>query len=79
MSIKFITDKDEMARPVEFRDVKENQFFISDSGKLCQKADSRRYNTISDSKGYPWSTTIGDANESMKIRKILPEVTKIEF
>lgn len=62
-----------------FGDVEENQFFIDDQARLCQKCSGHAFNVISDSDGDPWCAQREDMNHDMIIHAILPRVRRIRF
>jgi hypothetical protein len=79
--IKFITEENTPAQ-LEFRDIKENQFFVNFYGNLCQKVSSNQYNTIADKNGVPFgcaSIHIDEDRRDMFVQRILPKITRIEF
>lgn len=74
----FITKqgKDSILR---FRDVFENQFFVDDEGRLCQKICSDEYCIIASKDGTPCCYVSCETPTDTIVKKIFPEVTKIEF
>jgi len=62
-------------------DVDDDQFFVDNSGFLCQKVGSNRIITIADAEGQPIAGFLdfGEFGEALPIKRILPEITKINF
>jgi len=71
--IKFITDSDN--DNVTFKDIDENQFFISNQGHLCQKAAFDKGNIVAGQDGAPSAHTWSFESDS-KVTP-LPHVHKI--
>lgn len=78
MPIKFIT-AEETKEELTFGMVKENQFFVNRDGDLCQKCNGEEANIIASPDGSPWAVNCLSFSESKLIKRILPEITKIEF
>lgn len=76
--IEFIVERSSET-VLTFSDVKEDQFFVSEPGYLCQKRDKDSYNIIADAEGKPYSRQIEKVESERVINKILPKVSKIEF
>ena len=76
--IKFIIEKQKEKLPT-FGDVEERQFFVSNSGALCQKHTLSAYIVIADAGGWPRSEHGGGVGRDYRMQRILPRVTKIEF
>lgn len=77
MIVKFTPEQREPEKPT-LDDVETDQFFVDHFGRLCQKIHQCSYNTITDKNGKPCSGTVSGA-KGCEIKKILPEVTKIEY
>ena len=60
-------------------DVDNDQFFVDNSGFLCQKVAHDGIITIADSEGRPIAGYYGNVGEDLPITRILPEITKINF
>lgn len=76
--IEFIEYENQERGPM-FQDVQEDQFFIDDNGRLCQKNTSTQYNVISESDGTPYCCQISSMQLGHKIKKILPKISKVRF
>jgi len=79
--IKFITEEPTPAQ-LEFRDVKEDQFFVNYRGNLCQKISDDQYNIIADKNGVPLgciATRVDEDRRDLFVQRILPTITRIEF
>ena len=76
--ITFETKTKKDRKPI-LSDVDNDQFFVDDSGHLCQKVSYNIIITIADPEGIPVAGYYGDASEDQPIKRILPEVTKINF
>lgn len=75
MNIKFeFADEPE---DLEFKDVEVDQFFIDDSGNLCQKVSSGSYNTLASQDGFPLADHFKDIHPLTRIKKVFPRVEKI--
>lgn len=61
-----------------FGDVKNDQFFVSSGGTLCQKVNDKLYNRIAEPGGRPEAHR-GEMDGGTFIQRILPEVERIEF
>jgi hypothetical protein len=61
-----------------FGDVQDDQFFVCQSGYLCQKVSASKYNTIATPGGTPeaGSYTLGSHDT---IQRVMPFVDKIAF
>jgi hypothetical protein len=70
-----------LGEKLTFQDVKEDQFFVDQDGRLCQKGDETFYCMIAESDGTPWLVYYCDEDgfSDMFIDRILPHVDKIEF
>jgi hypothetical protein len=77
--IKFHYENETEESQLMFKDVKDNQFFISTGGSFCQKRSANSYSVIARDKGIPYSLHLCDVNFFMPIRRILPHVTKITW
>lgn len=75
--IQFIVEEKKDTTPL-YKDVKQNQFFISSMGSLCQKINEEDYVRIADAEKKPNCSTF-IASADMTIRKILPETIEIKF
>jgi hypothetical protein len=71
--------KENQQKKLVFADVKYNQFFVNNYGKLCQKYNHDSYHVIADQDGVPCSGRIIDVSRNTIVTRILPEVEKIEF
>ena len=76
--IKFIPGEASDTPPT-FGDVKDDQFFVSQAGELCQKYNINGYNVIASAPGEPYSTRQSSVDSGMPVQRILPTITKIEF
>ena len=76
--IKFIVAEEKQEKQLTLDDVKENQFFVDDEGRLCQKVGADCYNTITDAMGIPFAYEVFCKSDCL-IERILPKVTRIEF
>ena len=76
--ITFKTEENRELPPV-FRNVGIDQLFINDNGYLCQKVDELSYNSIASPNKMPFAAQVGKVPFSLKITKILPTTTKINF
>lgn len=76
--VKFITNENNDVQPT-FDMVRNDQFFVDANGWIAQKLNSSFYFTIADPDGIPASIYHDDAKPKMKITRVLPTVTKIEF
>lgn len=76
--IKFVYAEPE-APAVMFRDVEIDQFFVSKCGSLCQKHSETSYNIFADGDGKPFGGRVDDVPYIRTIKKIIPEVLKIDF
>ena len=76
MEINFKSEQPEKILTLE--DVEENQFFVSNSGELCQRTGSTSYNCIAREGGRPYGYS-NDSGENFPIKRVLPKVTKINF
>ena len=76
--IKFITGEASDTPPT-FGDVRDDQFFVSQGGELCQKYNATGYNVIANASGEPYSTRQSFVESGVPIQRILPTITKIEF
>lgn len=76
--IKFIM-KEENKSQLTFNDVKIDQFFVNESGRLCQKANHTNYNIIANENGKLCAATRSMAFPDEPILKIIPEIERIEF
>ena len=76
--ITFETVENRESPPV-FGDVGINQLFINKHGYLCQKVTGSSYNFIANSHKIPFAAHVGKVPFSLKITKILPTTTKINF
>ena len=66
-------------RKPRLSDVDNDQFFVDISGFLCQKVGHDRIITIADSEGLPIAGYYENVGEDLPIKRILPEITKINF
>jgi hypothetical protein len=75
--IEFIkqTEKDELT----LHDVEENQFFINNAYRLCQKVSECEYNVIADSDGSPLAYITEGFYEGDTILKVIDKIAKIKF
>jgi hypothetical protein len=71
--------KENQQKKLVFGDVKDDQFFVNNYGKLCQKYSEHSYHVIADKDGVPCSGRILDVSCNTIVTRILPEVEKIEF
>jgi hypothetical protein len=76
--IQFITAQEDEGLPV-FEEVQQNQFFLDMHGDFCQKNSETSYVVIADKSGAPKSNLIKNIGALKVIRKIFPEVKRIEF
>ena len=76
--ITFETVENRESPPV-FGDVGINQLFINNNGCLCQKVDELSYNAIASPNKMPFAAHVGKVPFILKITKILPTTTKINF
>ena len=78
--IKFIVSEEKQEKQLSLRDVDEDQFFVDDEGRLCQKVGENSYNTIADYDGEPVACETYFCNFfDTPIKRVLPKVTRIEF
>ncbi len=77
--IKFIVAEEKQEKQLTLDDVKEDQFFVNDEGRLCQKVDKDSYNTIADYSGEPVACETNFCNSDTPIIRVLRKVTRIEF
>ena len=77
--IKFIVEEKEIKEELTLEDVEEDQFFVNDEGRLCQKVSEDMYNTIADDKGEPFACETICCDYDMPIMRVLPKVKRIEF
>lgn len=81
-TVKFIYGKEIKGKQQDkltLIDVKNNQFFVSREGYLCQKMDDMSYITITDKQGRP-SCDYVEGPDDMPIARLLShEVKKIEY
>ena len=73
-----------VAEKLTFQDVEEDQFFVDEDGRLCQKGGETFYCMIAESDGTPCLVYYCDEDgfsdmSDMFIDRILPHVDKIEF
>lgn len=75
--IEFIkkTEEDELT----LHDVEENQFFIDNEDRLCQKVSECEYNIIADSDGSPLACITEGFYEGDTITKVIDKIAKIKF
>jgi hypothetical protein len=78
MEINF-TESPQPEPAVTFNMVRTNQFFVSQRGRLCQKIASDAYSMIAELDGTPYADSMEGVDENHLIKRILPEVTKINF
>jgi hypothetical protein len=71
--------KEKQQKKFVLGDVKKDQFFVSNCGRLCQKSSHDSYHVIADQDGVPCSERILDISRNTIVTRILPEVEKIEF
>jgi hypothetical protein len=78
--IEFIkkTEKDEEGE-LTIHDVEENQFFIDNEDRLCQKVSDYDYNIIADSDGYPLACSTETMFDGDTITKVIDKIAKIKF
>ena len=62
-----------------FKEVRENQFFVDDKGRLCQKSDHSSYNVLAGPDGVPFSFSVEDVDRNTPVKEILPFLPKIKF
>jgi hypothetical protein len=64
-----------------FQDVEEDQFFVDQDGRLCQKGGETFFCMIAESNGTPCLVYYCDEDgfDDMEIDRVLPHVEKIEF
>lgn len=67
------------SKQLTFSDVEEDQFFVDQDGRLCQKGGETFYCMITESDGTPCSIYYNGAYDDMPIERVLPRVDKIEF
>lgn len=80
MSIKFITKEEPEGQTLRLSDVKVDQFFITRVGYLAQKCSESSFNLIANEQGVPSASSHQYYYpETTVIKKILPEVARIEF
>jgi hypothetical protein len=77
--IEFIKDTEEVQSVLTIHDVEDNQFFIDERGRLCQKIEDYSYNVIADIEGNPYSLADEVMYEGDTITKILDRIAKIKF
>ena len=79
--MKFILEENQETKLPSLKDVEDNQFFVNLNGCLCQKVCDNSYLRITDESQKPWcySVTVTEQSISLRIKKILPKVVKIEF
>lgn len=75
--IKFVTEEEQKST-LTFDMVEKNQFFI-DGGYLCQKINDTSYIVIANKDKSPHTIYVNCVHFKIKIDKILPKVTRIEF
>jgi hypothetical protein len=78
--IEFIkqTEEDE-EDTLTIHDVEENQFFIDNEDRLCQKVSECEYNVIADSDGYPLACSTETIYDGETITKVIDKIAKIKF
>lgn len=76
--IQFIFDESKEKHKLVFSMVKENQFFVDDDNRLCQKLHEDEFNVITDCNGQPFCDT-ETADEDMEISRIISYVKRITF
>ncbi len=74
---KIITEKEKEI--LTFKEVAENQFFVDESGNLCQKIDYETYTVIANKEGEPSCFYLDEVSCDTIVKKIFPKVQKIEF
>ena len=79
MSIKFNYKEETEEVTLRLSDVLVDQFFVTRAGGLAQKVAYRSFNLIADANGSPCAGFYENEPETTVIKKILPEVVKIEF
>ena len=77
--IEFIKQTEEEENTLSIHDVEEDQFFIDNHGRLCQKVDTYDYNVIASSDGYPQSHPTETMCDGETITKVIDTITKIKF
>ena len=77
--IKFIVAEEKQEKQLTLADVKEDQFFVNDEGRLCQKVGKNMYNAIADDNGEPVACETTCCGYDMPIVRILPKIKRIEF
>ena len=77
--IKFIPVNDQRTVDPTFGDVKINQFFVASNGYLHQKIGGRYSSVIAAESGAPCAAYFDNWHATASIRKILPEIERIEF
>ena len=78
--IQFTTEKEALAGKVlRFENVRTDQFFVCNSGSLCQKVDKASYIVIADEDGEPSANFKVRVLRDKIIQKILPRINKITF
>lgn len=77
--MKIIYETDPAPKTLTFADVEENQFFVDDAGRLCQKITNSVYSAIANSCGEPYGDHYSNVRPQMEISRIIPKIAKIEF
>jgi len=77
--IKFIQSEHQDDPTLYFEDVEVDQFFIDMHGCLSQKHSRSSYCIIANKSGEPTSKFVNKVGGRKVIKKILPEISKIEF
>lgn len=76
--IKFFTEEP-VSKLTTLNKVETDQFFIDSEDRLCQKCNYEDYVIIANSDGRPCCQIKSAYKNEMFVKRILPEVTKIEF
>jgi hypothetical protein len=77
MEINFTAEQN--SKTLTFGEVMEDQFFVNKDGLFCQKVSSDFYTIIADEEGIPMASFYDNVTREEKIKRLLPEVTKINF
>ena len=78
--ITFIQENKLEEKQPTFGQVEVDHFFINNKGCLSQKVSTASYNIIANEEGKPYANCYETGiNHSLRIMKILPKITKIEF
>jgi hypothetical protein len=77
--MKIIFTPTPVSAPPTFNDVYTNQFFVNACGQLCQKRTSASYCIIAASGGVLFCDFMTNIAPDARIKRILPQVERIEF